>query len=203
MKDFWNERYSREDFVYGEQPNNFLKEQLKLLSVGRILFPAEGEGRNGVYAATRGWTVSAFDQSSEAKKKAMRLAKQRDVTLLYEVSTLESLTYAPEQFDAIALIYAHFPADKKSAYHQALATYLRPGGTIIFEAFSKRHLDYSRASPKVGGPKDLAMLFSTDELAADFPDFDIIQLAGQEVELREGAFHQGTGSVIRLVGRKL
>ena len=155
-----------------------------------------------MYAARRGWTVSAFDQSSEAKKKAMRLAAQHDVTLSYEVGTPETLTYAPEQFDAIALIYAHFPADKKSAYHQTLATYLRPGGTILFEAFSKRHLDYNRVNPKVGGPKDLAMLFSTDELAADFAGFEVLQLAEQEIELQEGAFHQGTGSVVRFVGRK-
>ncbi len=202
MKEFWNERYSSEDFVYGEQPNDFLKEQLKTLSVGSILFPAEGEGRNAVYAAARGWTVSAFDQSSEAKKKAMRLAAQHNVTLSYEVGTPETLTYAPEQFDVLALIYAHFPADKKSAYHQTLSTYLRPGGTVIFEAFSKGHPDYQRRNPGVGGPKDLAMLFSTDELAADFAGFEVLQLAEQEVELQEGAFHQGTGSVIRLVGRK-
>ncbi len=202
MKDFWNERYSNKDFVYGEQPNNFLKEQLGLLPVGSILFPAEGEGRNGVYAATRGWAVSAFDQSSEAKKKAGRLADQHNVALSYEVGTLETLSYSPQQLDVIALIYAHFPADKKSAYHQTLATYLRPGGTIIFEAFGKQHLDYQRDNPRVGGPKNQAMLFSTDELAADFAGFEVLQLAEQEVELNEGEFHQGTGSVVRLVGRK-
>ncbi len=202
MKEFWNDQYRSEKFVYGEQPNVFLKEQLDALPAGGILFPAEGEGRNAVYAARRGWTVSAFDQSSEAKKKAGRLAAQHDVALSYEVGTPETLTYAPEQFDAIALIYAHFPADKKSAYHQTLATYLRPGGTIIFEAFGKQHLDYQRNNPRVGGPKNLAMLFSADELAADFPDFEIIQLLEQAVELHEGEGHQGTGSVVRLVGRK-
>lgn len=59
--DRWNERYSKEEFAYGEEPNQYLKEQLEKLDVGKILFPAEGEGRNGVYAAKLGWNVFAFD----------------------------------------------------------------------------------------------------------------------------------------------
>ena len=47
----WNDRYSANEFAYGEQPNNYLKEQLEKLPVGTILFPAEGEGRNAVFAA--------------------------------------------------------------------------------------------------------------------------------------------------------
>ena len=60
MKEFWDDRYSKNEFAYGEQPNNYLKEQLEKLQVGRILFPAEGEGRNAVFAATLGWKVSSF-----------------------------------------------------------------------------------------------------------------------------------------------
>jgi hypothetical protein len=63
--DRWNERYSKNEFAYGEAPNNYLKEQLEKLSAGAILFPAEGEGRNAVFAATLGWKVSAFDISIE------------------------------------------------------------------------------------------------------------------------------------------
>ena len=73
MKEFWNERYRQNEFAYGEEPNEFLKEQLAKLQPGSILFPAEGEGRNAVYAAQSGWQVSAFDISEEGKKKAERL----------------------------------------------------------------------------------------------------------------------------------
>lgn len=70
----WNERYSTDEFAYGEEPNAYFKEQLDKLNAGAILFPAEGEGRNAVFAATRGWRVAAFDISTEGKKKALRLA---------------------------------------------------------------------------------------------------------------------------------
>lgn len=198
----WDERYSKGEFAYGVDPNNFLKAQLEELNPGAILFPAEGEGRNAVYAAKLGWKVSAFDISTAGKNKALRLAEAGHVQIDYQVGELQTLNYYPGQFDAIALIYAHFPADIKSSLHRALDSYLRKGGSVIFEAFSKKHLEYIARNERVGGPKDLGSLFSIEEIKTDFPAYEIIQLEEQEIELNEGQFHNGTGSVIRFVGRK-
>lgn len=200
--DRWNERYSKEEFAYGEQPNTYLKQQLEQLQVGTLLLPAEGEGRNAVFAASLGWKVSAFDISIEGKNKALQLAASKNVTMDYQVGPLDTMNYQDGQFDAIALIYAHFPANIKSAYHKRLDHYLRPGGVIIFEAFSKKHIEYLAKDEKVGGPKEVAMLFSIAEIKSDFPNYDIIELEEKEIELNEGQFHNGTGSVIRFVGRK-
>ncbi|GGE97171.1 class I SAM-dependent methyltransferase [Flavobacterium limi] len=198
----WDDRYSNEEFAYGEKPNNYLKEQLEKLNPGTILFPAEGEGRNAVFAARLGWQVSAFDISAEGKNKAIRLAETNNVKIDYQVGELESLNFTENHFDAIALIYAHFPAAIKSSIHKHLDKYLRKGGIIIFEAFSKTHLEYLAKNEKVGGPKDIESLFSIKEIKADFPDYEIIELEKKEIELNEGLFHNGKGSVIRFVGRK-
>ncbi|GIQ57351.1 methyltransferase [Flavobacterium collinsii] len=198
----WNDRYSTEEFAYGTAPNNYLKETLEKLDIGTILFPAEGEGRNAVYAAKLGWNVSAFDISSEGQSKALKLAQSQNVIIDYQVGELETLNYQPGQFDAIALIYAHFPAEIKSAIHKTLDQYLRKGGYILFEAFSKKHLEYLAINDKVGGPKDIASLFSIEEIQSDFPDYEIITLEEKEIELNEGLFHNGKGSVIRFIGKK-
>ncbi|KAF2517411.1 class I SAM-dependent methyltransferase [Flavobacterium foetidum] len=198
----WNDRYSSEEFAYGEAPNNYLKEQLEKLTPKTILFPAEGEGRNAIFAATLGWKVSAFDISEEGRNKALKLAKANNVSIDYQVGELETLDFQEEQFDAIALIYAHFPAAIKSNIHKQLDKLLQKGGIIIFEAFSKKHLEYVTKNEKVGGPKDIESLFSIEEIQADFPDYEIIELEEKEIELNEGLFHNGTGSVIRFVGRK-
>ncbi|HEU4789024.1 MAG TPA: class I SAM-dependent methyltransferase [Flavobacterium sp.] len=198
----WNDRYSNEEFAYGEEPNNYLKQELEKLNIGTILFPAEGEGRNAVFAAKLGWTVSAFDISLEGKNKALQLANTNNVTIDYQVGELKTLDYKPEKFDAIALIFAHFPADIKSLYHKTLDKYLRKNGIVIFEAFSKKHLDYLAKNEKVGGPKDIESLFSIEELKSDFENYEIIELTEQEIELNEGQYHNGKGSVIRFVGRK-
>ncbi len=198
----WNERYSSEAFAYGEEPNKYLKEQLIKLPIGSILFPAEGEGRNAVFAAKLGWNVSAFDISNEGKNKAIKLAQKNNVTINYKVGQLEEMDFENQQFDAIALIYAHFPANIKSIYHKKLDRYLKKNGIIIFEAFSKKNIDYVTANEKVGGPKDIESLFSIDEIKLDFPNYTIIELVEQDIELNEGLYHNGTGSVIRFVGRK-
>ena len=200
--DKWNDRYRNDVYAFGEKPNEYLKTQLAKLNAGSILFPAEGEGRNAVFAATLGWDVHAFDISIEGKNKAIKLAKQNEVDIDYKVGELPFLDYQPEQFDAVALIYAHFPAEIKSQYHQMLGNYLRKCGTVIFEAFSKNHLSYLDKNPGVGGPRDIASLFSIDELKSDFSEYEIIELAEEEIELNEGLHHVGQGMVIRFVGRK-
>lgn len=200
--DKWNERYRSEAYAFGESPNDYLKEQLGKLTPGVILFPAEGEGRNAVFAATLGWKAFAFDISTEGRKKALKLAAKYNVTIDYQVGELPELKYDANSFDAIALIYAHFPAGIKSAYHRLLDTYLRKGGTVIFEAFGKKHLGYVAKNPKVGGPRDLPTLFSMEEIKSDFAGYDFIELEEKEVELSEGLYHVGTGSVIRCVARK-
>ncbi len=198
----WDDRYKANEFAYGENPNVFLKEQLDLLTPGEILFPAEGEGRNAVYAAQLGWHASAFDISIEGQKKAWALAEKKKVTIDYRVGLLEELDFQQNEFDTIALIYAHFPAEIKSSMHQLLSTYLKIGGYMIFEAFSKSHLDYIAQNEKVGGPRDLASLFSIEEIQNDFSDYEIILLEEKEIYLSEGLYHNGLGSVIRFVGRK-
>jgi SAM-dependent methyltransferase len=200
--DRWNERYRGKESAYGEQPNNYLKEQLEKLPLGTVLFPAEGEGRNAVFAAKLGWTVTAFDISVEGQKKALQFAKRNKVTIDYQVGELQSMTFNDGQFDAIALIYAHFPADIKSLYHKTLDKYLRKGGTVIFEAFSKKHFDYVSKNDKVGGPKDVASLFSIEEIKSDFVNYDFEELIETEIELTEGLYHNGRGSVIRFVAQK-
>jgi Methyltransferase domain len=203
MSEFWNTRYGTTEFAYGETPNEFFKAELSKLSQGKLLLPAEGEGRNGVFAATLGFDVHAFDLSEEGQKKALTLAFKQHVSLNYQVGTLEKIDYPENYFDCLGLIYAHFPATIKSAYHQKLATYLKTGGIVIFEAFSKNNLAYREKNPDVGGPQDLAMLFSIEEIKQDFPNFDILKLEETEVTLSEGIYHQGVGSVIRFIGKKL
>lgn len=200
--DRWNDRFSQKEYAYGMEPNIYLKEQLEKLSVGQILFPAEGEGRNAVFAAKLGWNVSAFDISDEGRNKALLLAEANHVSIDYKVGKLDTLQYTEEQFDAIALIYAHFPAEIKSTYHKALTQYLRKGGIVIFEAFSKKHIEYQQQNENVGGPKDLASLFSIDEIKADFANCKFIELEEKEIELNEGLYHNGKGSVIRFVAVK-
>lgn len=202
MKEFWNERYQQEEYVYGTNPNEYLKAKLKDQKPGRILFPAEGEGRNAVYAAKSGWKVSAFDISTEAKKKALNLADGAGVEIDYKVADLHNLSFKEEEFDAIALIYAHFPPLERKVFFNSIHKYLKKGGKVIFEGFASKHPHYQKINPPVGGPKDAKMLFSEEEIRDTFKQLHFLEFFEGEIELEEGAFHKGKGWVIRFVAEK-
>lgn len=202
MKEFWNERYATDEFAYGTEPNTFIKENLPNFTPGKILFPAEGEGRNAVYAAQLGWDVSAFDISEQGKKKAQMLAAEKKMEIDYSVQSVENCTFPLESFDAIALVFAHFPADIRRVSHRQLAEYLKPGGVLLLEGFTKKQLEYSKANPKSGGPKNEAMLFSIDEIKSDFEHFDFKLLTETETNMDEGLYHIGKSHVLRMIAVK-
>jgi len=197
MKEFWNERYNTEEYAYGEAPNEYVKQELSKLSPGKILFPAEGEGRNAVYAASRGWNVTAFDPSTEGKKKAELLASKHSVGIDYLISDYENCDFAKQSFDCLVLVYAHMPPALREMTHKKLTTFLKPGGKLILEGFSKKQINHN-----TGGPRNIDFLFSVDELQSDFSHFYELKFIEKEVFLNEGPFHQGVASVIRITGKK-
>jgi len=202
MKAFWDQRYGQEIYAYGETPNEYFKKSIKSLSPGKLLMPAEGEGRNAVYAATLGWDVTAFDLSDQGKRKADALADKHHVQINYIVGDCSELSFPKNSFDAIGLIYAHFPALVKSQYHRQLVSYLRQEGTIIFEGYSKQHTQYQHTNPKAGGPKEVDMLFDIQEIKKDFSDFHFSELIEEEINVKEGVYHDGKAMVIRFSARK-
>ena len=193
----WDQKYSDQEYVYGTSPNEFFKLELDKLKPGIILFPAEGEGRNAVYAAENGWDVWAFDQSNEGKKKAENLALQRNVKIDYQVYDLETPDYPEGNFDAIALVFVHSPEQKRQAIHRNLLRFLKPGGKLILVGFSKEQLRYTS-----GGPKELSWLFSIDELEDDFANLNIVSIVQLETMIEEGDHHKGKASVIQLLAGK-
>lgn len=203
FKAMWDNRYSQPDYAYGKSANEFFKSCINKYKLqGRMLLPAEGEGRNAVFAAKAGFEVTAFDISAAAKAKALQLAKEQGVSIDYQVGSLEALNFQESSFDCIGLIFAHFPPHLRRSYHQQLSTLLKTGGKIILEAFSKKQLEYNSVNPSSGGPKNIDMLFSEDEIREEFPGFKILELSEEEVELSEGLYHKGKASVIRFVGEK-
>ena len=197
MKELWDKRYNTDQFVYGFSPNSFLKSELDKLEAGKILLPGEGEGRNAIYAATKGWSVEAFDQSLVASEKALAYAAEKSVSVNYQVSGLEEYSFKPEHFDAVGLIYIHVGPPGRILLHKQVCKALKPGGVIILEAFHVSQLGNS-----TGGPASLEMLFTEETLLSDFASLEVLEISQARLELDEGPFHQGEAEVIRFVARK-
>lgn len=196
MKDFWNDRYANRAYAYGTEPNAFFKSQIDQRPAGRILLPAEGEGRNAVYAAKLGWEVVAFDQSEAGEKKAMQLAEATQTSISYRIEDTMDFNEA-NAFDLIFYGFFHVPPTVLQPVYDHLNTFVKPNGLILLEGFSTKNM--GRGS---GGPQNEAMLFTTSRVKSLLHDFKTLKVWEEEIILNEGPFHQGNACVIRAIGVK-
>lgn len=197
MSQIWDQRYQSEEYIYGKAPNAFFASRLENIVPGHLLLPGEGEARNAVYAASRGWIVDAYDQSKMGQQKAMALASEFDVEINYRICQMEDFSYQENWYDVVGLLFFHSDPWKRKFLHRKVFETLKPGGTLILEGFHKEQLQRNS-----GGPRSIDMLFDEEDLASDFTLFETILLEKKEVVLDEGPFHQGLASVVRFHGIK-
>lgn len=198
MSNKWNERYSETEYYYGTNPNEFLKQFIDNQGFkGRILFPAEGEGRNAVYASINGWNVDAFDSSVQAREKALELAKKFNTHINYQIGSIEYFQVKPEYYNAVALIYTHIPSKFRKEFSLKLWESMHIGGKLIMEVFSLKHLDRNSF-----GPKDPDYFYTKNELLREFSCFRTEHISEETIFLDEGSGHKGEADVIRFIGRK-
>jgi SAM-dependent methyltransferase len=193
----WDQRYSSDIYAYGKEANAFFSAQLEHMNPGFLLLPGEGEGRNAVYAAGLGWKVKAFDQSRVGQGKALTLASEFQVEISYSVSSLTDFHFSRDFYDLVGLFFFHADPESRRYLHQEVIQTLKPGGTLILEAFHKEQIRNN-----TGGPRSPEMLFDETTLAADFISLETQMLEKKKIILDEGPFHQGAAEIIRYIGIK-
>jgi len=197
MKTMWNERYQQDIYQYGINPNDFMAEQIQQLPAGRILFPGAGEGRDAVFSAKLGWEVHAFDLSEQGQAKALKLASQEKTRIHFKVADASLVKFPLASFDVIALTYFHLPIEIRLPFYANCVSWLKPGGKILIEGFSKKQLGLSS-----GGPKNSDWLFSAKELEIEFPSLTILLNEEKQRVLEEGPLHQGLAEVVQFIAQK-
>lgn len=198
MKDFWNARYSEDGFAYGFEANDFLKSQFEEIpSKGRVLCISEGEGRNAIFLAHKGYDVTALDISEVGLKKAEERAKKENVKLTTVLSDLENFDFGNECWDGIISIFGHLPPKLRSKVHKNLIPSLKKNGVFLFEAYTSEQLLL-----KTGGPKDESMMMSLgiveEELSSLLPAIKRTCIR----EIQEGKYHSGLSAVLQYLGKK-
>ena len=158
----WDERYSQSELVWGAPPNAVVVEQVTALPRGRALDLACGEGRNAHWLATRGWEVTGLDYSAVALDKARRVAAEapRSVRerLDYRVADVTESDLGGE-YDLVLMIYLHLaPEDRLRVVNRAISA-LKPDGILMILGHDAVNL-----SQGVGGPQDIEILYTPDDL---------------------------------------
>jgi SAM-dependent methyltransferase len=170
-REAWDTKYSGSEFLWKEEPNRFLVSELKGLAPGRALDLACGEGRNAVWLAQQGWSVTGVDFSEVGLAKAAQLAERRGVEVEWVAADL--LDYIPPAgLDLVIAFYFQVSDDERHLVLGRAAEALAPGGTVLVVAH-----DLLNLSEGIGGPSDPEVLYTPEDVVAD--------LAGLVIERAE------------------
>lgn len=197
----WDQRYREAGYAYGIEPNDFLKAEYSCIPAGgRVLCLAEGEGRNAVFLAKQGFSVTAVDQSAVGLEKAEKLAAENNVQITTQVADLADYDLGTEKWDGIISIWAHLPPSLRLNVHHQVVESLKPQGAFILEAYTEHHIDMSG----VGGPPPTAreMFMSLQALKTELKGLDVVSGRETERHVSEGKYHLGDSGVVQIVARK-
>lgn len=199
MAGFWDERYSIEDYVFGEQPNAFLASQADLVRRHRrALAVADGEGRNGVWLAEQGLQVVSVDSSTVGLAKARRLAARHGVAIETVNADLGAFDWPEAAFDLVVAIFINF-ADPplRDAIFAGIKRTLEPGGALLLEGYRPEQIGYG-----TGGPRNPEHFYTRPLLEEAFSDLQILHLREYDAEISEGTAHAGMSALIDLIAMK-
>jgi SAM-dependent methyltransferase len=196
---FWDSRYDRPDYVFGEAPNAFLAANAgRLKGYRTALAVADGEGRNGVFLAEQGLDVLSIDASPVGLIKADGLARKRGVRLTTHCLDIAGYEWPAARFDVVAAIFIQFATPElRAAMFAGMVQTLTPGGLLLLQGYRPEQLAHG-----TGGPSQVENMYTEPLLREQFAGLEIISLESYDTELTEGTAHAGLSAVIDLVARK-
>ena len=197
QKEFWNDKFSKVDYFYGINPNEFLASNIGLLNNHKkLLCLGEGEGRNAIFFAKNGFEVSAIDASDLGLEKLQNRAVEEKLDIKTVCMDL-NFWKAEEKYDVIMASYLHLLKNEREELFKKIEETLNINGYFIAEFFSTKQLSYNS-----GGPKDLDLLYSVENFSNHF-NLCKKNITEEIVILDEGIGHQGEACVIRVVIQKI
>jgi len=199
MQEMWNNKFSRDGFLYGTKPNSFIQQNSQILKKNsKILCLGEGEGRNALFLAKQGFEVEALDASDVGLKKLQKRALEENVAITIRHTLIEN--WQPiKKYDAIVSTFMHLPRVMQEEMFIKSFDALSQNGYFIAEFFSIDQLNFIS-----GGPKDGDLLYQLDDLYKLFSSlsYSIHKLSQEVIQLEEGHGHKGEASVIRIILQK-
>jgi SAM-dependent methyltransferase len=195
----WDQRYSEPGFAYGTEPNDFLAANAEryLPARGEVLCLAEGEGRNAVFLARRGYRVTGVDGSAVGLAKARALAEQHGVAIATVVADLGQFELGVTRWDGIVSIWCHLPSQLRVRVHRAVVAALRPGGALLLESYTPEQLAY-----KTGGPPSADMMMTLAQAREELAGLELVVAEEKVREVHEGKYHEGPSAVVQVIARK-
>jgi SAM-dependent methyltransferase len=158
---------------------------------------AEGEGRNALFLARRGFDVLAVDSSSVGLEKATKLAEEHGESISTQQADLAEFQIEKESWDAVVSVFCHVPRAVRAELHRKVVAGLKPGGVLILEAYTPKQLEHG-----TGGPQDAALTMQLDDLKKELEGLELVHALETEREVIEGKYHNGHAAVVQVIAVK-
>jgi 2-polyprenyl-3-methyl-5-hydroxy-6-metoxy-1,4-benzoquinol methylase len=190
----WDERYSAEEYAYGTNPNNFLEANVSSIPKGKVLSLAEGEGRNAVFLAKQGYSVTAVDSSLVGLNKARKLAEENGVIVEFIHTDLAEYDLGENKWDGIVSIFCPLPSSIRKQLHKKVEAALKRNGVFLLEAYTPAQLKYG-----TGGGNSVDVMQSKESLSLELAGLKFKHLIELERDVVEGIYHTGIGAVVQAI----
>ena len=193
----WDERYGAEEYAYGTTPNEFLVEKVSCIPKGKVLSLAEGEGRNAVFLAKQGYSVTAVDASLVGLNKARKLAEENDVVVEFIHADLADYDLGENKWDGIVSIFCPLPSSLRKELYKKVIAGLKQNGVFLLEAYTPDQLKHG-----TGGGNAVDVMQSEESLRLELAGLKFKHLTELERNVIEGVYHTGVGSVVQAIATK-
>jgi SAM-dependent methyltransferase len=193
----WDERYSAEEYAYGTTPNEFLVDKFSCIPKGQVLSLAEGEGRNAVFLAKQGYSVTAVDGSLVGLNKARKLAEENEVVVEFIHADLADYDPGKNKWDGIVSIFCPLPSSLRKELYKKVIAGLKRNGVFLLEAYTPDQLKHG-----TGGGNSVDVMQSKETLSLELASLKFKHLAELERTVLEGVYHTGIGSVVQAIATK-
>jgi SAM-dependent methyltransferase len=193
----WDERYSAEEYAYGKTPNKFLEENINCIPKGKVLSLAEGEGRNAVFLAKQGYSVTAVDASLVGLNKARKLAEESEVAIEFIHADLADYDVGENKWDGIISIFSPLPSSLRKELHNKVIAGLKQDGVFLLEAYTADQLRHG-----TGGGNSVDVMQSKESVCLELAGLKFKHLRELERDVREGIYHTGIGAVVQAIATK-
>ena len=193
----WEQRYGIEAYLFGTEPNEFLRSSLPGLPGGTVLCLAEGEGRNAVFLAENGYDVHSVDLTDAGVAKTLRLAESRRVKVDAVVGDLAEFDIGADRWDLIVSIFAHMAPAARRQLHRRVVAALKPAGVFLLEAYTPQQVGRG-----TGGPSTPETTMTLEALREELAGLEFVHAEELDREVIEGPGHTGSGAVVQVIARK-
>ena len=190
----WDERYARGQ-VWSSEANRFFVAAVRAHGLdqpphgARAIDLGCGEGRNAIWLALLGWSVTAVDMSAVGIDRGRSMAAAQDAEVEWVVADIEEWDLPSSAWDLVALVYVHWRTAQRLPIMDRLIDAVAPGGHLVIVGHDRTNIEHGH-----GGPQDPDVLTTPSELSALLSSRGLAVLEAREV-LRSVTLEPGHGSV--------